>query len=131
MSKKSAISVFLIAIFVLLSGCGASVYATSERMEVLSDKYDELKAVSNEVSEKLTSTRDADESYYNEFNDLAVSANILVTEINSYIGKQIEKDVCESLIARCEEMNDKYKALEEKIDALADRTTAPPSENGD
>ena len=25
----------------------------------------------------------------------------------------------------------KYKALEEKIDALADRTTAPPSENGD
>ena len=50
MSKKSAISVFLIAIFVLLSGCGASVYATSERMEVLSDKYDELKAVSNEVS---------------------------------------------------------------------------------
>ena len=89
MSKKSAVSVFLIAIFVLLSGCGASVYATSERMEVLSDKYDELKAVSNEVSEKLTSTRDADESYYNEFNDLAVSANILVTEINSYIGKQI------------------------------------------
>ena len=54
-----------------------------------------------------------------------------MTEINSYIGKQIEKDVCESLIARCEEMNGKYKALEEKIDALADRTTAPPSENGD
>ena len=27
--------------------------------------------------------------------------------------------------------NGKYKALEEKIDALADRTTAPPSENGD
>ena len=80
---------------------------------------------------KSHSTRDADESYYNEFNDLAVSANILVTEINSYIGKQIEKDVCESLIARCEEMNGKYKALEEKIDALADRTTVPPSENGD
>lgn len=85
-----------------------------------------MKTVSNEVSESLTASQNSDATLYNEFNTLAVSANTLATEINSYIDKQIEKGSCESLISRCEELIGKYKDLGKKIEAAAS-TTVPES----
>ena len=106
--------------------CPRFKFASSERLSVLSEKYDELKNVSNEVSESLTASQNSDATLYDEFNTLAVSANTLATEINSYIDKQIEKNVCESLISRCEELIGKYKGLGKKISATAS-TTVPES----
>ena len=127
MKKKYALPVLLLIAICLFAGCApVSNYATSERLSVLSEKYDELKNVSNEVSESLTASQNSDATLYDEFNTLAVSANTLATEINSYIDKQIEKDVCESLISRCEELIGKYKDLGKKISAAAS-TTVPES----
>ena len=127
MKKKFVLPVILLIAICLFAGCAhVSNYASSERLSVLSEKYDELKNVSNEVSESLTSSQNSDATLYDEFNALAVSANTLATEINSYIDKQIEKNVCESLISRCEELIGKYKDLGKKIEAAAS-TTVPES----
>ena len=127
MKKKFVLPVLLLIAICLFAGCAhVSNYASSERLSVLSEKYDELKNVSNEVSESLTASQNSDATLYDEFNTLAVSANTLATEINSYIDKQIEKNVCESLISRCEELIGKYKDLGQKISAPAS-TTVPES----
>lgn len=128
MKKKFVLPVLLLIAICLFAGCAhVSNYASSERLSVLSEKYDELKTVSNEVSESLTASQNSDATLYDEFNTLAVSANALATEINSYIDKQIEKNVCESLISRCEELIGKYKDhLGKKISATAS-TTVPES----
>lgn len=127
MKKKFVLPVLLLIAICLFAGCAhVSNYASSERLSVFSEKYDELKNVSNEVSESLTASQNSDATLYDEFNTLAVSANTLATEINSYIDKQIEKNVCESLISRCEELIGKYKGLGKKISATAS-TTVPES----
>lgn len=127
MKKKFVLPVLLLIAICLFAGCAhVSNYASSERLSVLSEKYDELKNVSNEVSESLTASQNSDATLYDEFNTLAVSANTLATEINSYIDKQIEKNVCESLISRCEELIGKYKDLGKKISATTS-TTVPES----
>lgn len=127
MKKKFVLPVILLIAICLFAGCAhVSNYASSERLSVLSEKYDELKNVSNEVSESLTASQNSDATLYDEFNTLAVSANTLATEINSYIDKQIEKNVCESLISRCEELIGKYKDLGKKISATTS-TTVPES----
>lgn len=125
MKKKFVLPVLLLIAICLFAGCAhVSNYASSERLSVLSEKYDELKNVSNEVSESLTASQNSDATLYDEFNTLAVSANTLATEINSYIDKQIEKNVCESLISRCEELIGKYKDLGKKdfCDSVNDRS---------
>lgn len=129
MKKKLVLSAFLLAVICLFVGCAPVFnYATSERLSVLSEKYDELKSVSNETSEALTALQSSDSTLYDEFNALAVSANELATEINSYIDKQIEKEVCEKLISRCESLISEYKALGEKISAAS--VTGKTSSNG-
>ena len=128
MKKKFVLPVILLIAICLFAGCAhVSNYASSERLSVLSEKYDELKNVSNEVSESLTASQNSDATLYDEFNTLAVSANTLATEINSYIDKQIEKNVCESLISRCEELIGKYKDLGKKISATTSSTVPESS----
>lgn len=130
MKTKFVLPVLMLALVFLFSGCGhVSDYATAERLNFLSEKYDELKEVSNKVSQKLTSSQNAAPGLYDEFNELAVSANTLAAEINSYIDRQIEKTVCESLITRCEKLLSEYEKLGDKITAAADKTEAS-AENG-
>ena len=126
MKTKFALPVLFIALIFLFVGCQpVSDYATSERLNTLSEKYDELKDVSNRVSEKLTASSDSTPELYDAFNELAVSANALATEVNSYIDKQIEKNACESLISRCEELLSEYKKLEDRIPSVAEKTEVP------
>ena len=80
MKKKFVLPVLLLIAICLFAGCAhVSNYASSERLSVLSEKYDELKNVSNEVSESLTASQNSDATLYDEFNTLAVSANTLAT----------------------------------------------------